>query len=92
MWKTLLPDEITITLKPSLDTKRGQIRCLYQVDGLPLLEWISMRVLELVGSVDLEHVSVTPEEILLIVPDWDIPYRLHRITSGSITLKVKRKE
>ena len=91
MWKALLPREVTLTLNPRFDSNEQQLYCTYQIDGLPLLEWITRRVVELVGNVNLKQLKVTPDEIIITIPKQDLPYKIADISIGDITIQLKKE-
>ena len=91
MWKALLPREVTLTLNPVFDPKMQQLRCNYQIDGLPLLEWISKQIIELIGNTTIENIKVTPDEIIITIPKQDLPYKIADISIGDITIQLKKE-
>ena len=91
MWKALLPREVTLTLNPVFDPKMQQLRCTYQIDGMPLLEWLSHQVVMLLGTVAIEHIKVTPDEIIITIPKQDLPYKIADISIGDITIQLKKE-
>ncbi len=91
MWKALLPYEVTLTLIPRYDSNEQQLRCNYQINGMPLLEWISKQIVVLAGNVNIEYIKVTPEEIILNIPKQDLPYRIADISIGDITIQLKKE-
>ena len=91
MWKALLPREVTLTLNPTFDPKKQQLRCTYQIDGMPLLEFIGRQVVNLMGNVEIGHIKVTPDEIILNTPNQDLPYKIAYIAIGDITIQLKKE-
>ncbi len=91
MWKAFLPREATLTLNPTFDPQNQQIRCAYQIDGMPLLEWVARQVVRVMGNVNIKHIKVTPKEIILSIPNQDLPYKIANITVGDITIKLKKE-
>ncbi len=91
MWKALLPREVTLTLNPTFDPHKQQLRCTYRIDGMQLLEFISRQVVNLVGNVDIEHIKVTPNEIILSTPNQDLPYKIANIAIGEITIQLQKE-
>jgi len=87
----LLPDEITITLSPELDSDGKHIICCYKIDGKPLMDWIGKLVVGLLGDLKVRHVRVTPEWIMFSIPEMDLPYRLKGLKSGAISITIKKK-
>jgi len=87
----LLPDEITVTLSPVLDSSGKRIICTYAIDGQPLMDWIGKLVMGFMGNLDVKHIRVTPERIEISVPGNDLPYRLKVLKSGDITITIKKK-
>jgi len=87
----LLPDEITITLSPELDSSGKHIICSYKIDGKPLMDWIGKLVVGLLGDLKVKHVRVTPERIMFSIPSVDLPYRLKGLKSGDISITIKKK-
>ena len=90
MWKAFLPREVTLTLNPAFDPQHQQIRCAYQINGMPLLEWIAKQVVRLMGNVNIKHIKVTPKEIILSIPNQDLPYKITNIT-GDITIQLTKE-
>ena len=86
MWKALLPREVTLTLNPTFDPHNQQLRCTYQIDSMPLLEFIGRRVVNLKGNVDIENIKVTPDEIILSTPNQDLPYKIAKLEMGEFTI------
>ncbi len=90
MWKAFLPRAVTLTLNPTFDPHKQQLRCTYHIDGMPLLEFIGRQVVNLLGNVDIEHIKVTPGEIIISTPNQDLPYKIADI-AGDITIKLKKE-
>ncbi len=91
MWKAFLPHEVTLTLNPRFDTDEQQLRCTYQINGLPLLEWIAKQIMKLIGNATIENIKITPEEIIINIPRKDLPYKIADITIGDITVQLKKE-
>ncbi len=91
MWKALLPREVTLTLNPIFDPHMQRLRCTYQIDSLPLFEWIGHQVVMLLGNADLGHIKVTQDEIILSIPNHDLPYKIANIAIGDITIQLKKE-
>ena len=91
MWKALLPREVTLTLNPTFDPHKQQLRCTYKIDSMPLLEWVGRQVVYLMGNVDIEHIKVTPDEIILSTSNQDLPYKIANIAIGDITIQLKKE-
>jgi hypothetical protein len=91
LWKALLPRDVTLTLNPTFDPQKQQLRCAYQIDSMPLLEWIAKQVVKIMGNVTIEHIKVTPNEIILSIPNQDHPYTITNITVGDITIQLKKE-
>ena len=91
MWKAFLPREVTLTLNPAFDPHEQQLRCTYQIDGMPLLEWVARQVVRVMGNVNIKHIKVTPNEIILSIPNQDLPYKITNIAVGDITIKLKKE-
>ena len=91
MWKAFLPYEVTLRLNPTFDSNEQQLRCNYQIDGLPLLGWIARQIVKLVGNMNIEHIKVTPEEIIINMPKQDLPYKIANIAIGDITIQLKKE-
>ena len=91
MWKAILPREVILTLYPTFDPDKQQLRCGYQIDGMPVLEWIAKQVVKIIGNVNTEHIKVTPYEIILNFPNKSLPYKIEDITVGDITIQLKKE-
>ncbi len=91
MWKAFLPREVTLTLNPTFDPHKQQLRCTYQIDSMSLLEWLSHQVVMLLGTVAIEHIKVTQDEIILSIPNHDLPYKIANIAIGDITIQLKKE-
>ena len=91
MWKAFLPREVTLTLNPAFDPRNQQIRCAYQIDGMQLLEWVARQVMRVIGNVNIKHIKVTSDEIILSIPNQDLPYKITNIAVGEITIQLKKE-
>ena len=58
---------------------------------MPLLEFIGWQIVNLMGNVDIEHIKVTPDEIILSTPTQDLPYKIANITVGDTTIQLKKE-
>jgi len=86
-----LPDEITVTLSPVLDSSGKHIISTYAIDSQPLMDWIGKLIVGLLGGLNVKHVRVTPERIEFSIPRMDLPYRLKGLKSGDISITVKKR-
>jgi len=83
--------EVTLTLNPNFDSNEQQLRCNYQINGLPLLEWIAKQIMKLIGNATFEDIKVTPNEIIINIPIQDLPYKIADISIGDITIQLKKE-
>ncbi len=91
MWKAFLPREVTLTLNPAFDPHKQQLRCSYQINGMPLLEWIAKQVMRVIGNVNIKHIKVTSDEIILSIPNQDLPYKIADIAVGDVIIQLKKE-
>ena len=91
MWKTLLPDRIEVRLYPVYHADSNKIDLHYELDGLLLLEWISKRVVRLLGNVDIEGVCITPEKIIIPLPQIKMPFKITNIHTGEIIITLAKE-
>ena len=91
MWKAFLPHEVTLTLSPWFDSNKQQLRCKYSINGLPFLEWLTKQIVIAAGDLNIEHIKVTPEEIIINIPHQDLPYKIADITISDITIQLKKE-
>jgi len=87
----LLPDEITVTLSPELDSDGKRIICSYKIGGQPLMDWIGKLIVGFMGDLNVKHIRVTPERIEISIPKMDLPYRIKGLKSGDISITIKKK-
>ena len=91
MWKTLLPDQVEIKLYPVYHSETGRIDWYYKLDGMPLLDWISKRIVRLMDNLTLDQIKITPEKVITSLPRIDIPFQIKSIHTGEIKITLAKE-
>lgn len=48
--------------------------------------------MKLTGTLNIKHIKVTPKEIILSIPNQDLPYKITNVAVGEITIQLKKEQ
>lgn len=91
MWTIFMPEELTVTLSPRLNSAGDRIICTYEIIDKPLTEKIGRYILGMIGDLNKKNVRITPECIEISIPTINLPYRIKNLEMGNISITVKKK-
>ena len=87
MWKKLiLPEHLTITLYPRFNNQHQQLILDYHLSGS---NWILKTILNIARR--FTNIEITDKQIIIPIPQSDLPYKIQDISGDKITIKLKRR-
>ncbi len=87
MWKKLiLPKYLTLTINPRFNTEQQKLILNYNLSGS---NWIFKTILNIARR--YTQVQITSTQIIIPIPNSDLPYKTENISGNEITINLKRR-
>ena len=87
MWKKLiLPEHLTLKLYPHFNNNEQKLILNYNLSGT---NWILKIILNITRR--YIQIEITDTQIIIPIPNSDLPYKIEDISGNEITINLKRR-
>jgi len=87
LWKKLiLPEYLTLTLNPRFNNQHQKLILSYNLSGT---NWILNLILNIARR--YTPIEITSTQIIIPIPNTDLPYKIEDISGNEITINLKRR-